>query len=75
MENKELLELLDRLIKLAKETEWVEFKVSNYDPCIIGEAISSLANAALLHDKNQVFECSLENYSLSISKSKCLHRL
>jgi hypothetical protein len=31
METKELINLLEELVELPRETEWVEFKVSNYD--------------------------------------------
>ena len=38
-----------------QETEWVEFKVNNRDPQAIGEYISALANAAVLHDKEHAY--------------------
>lgn len=44
--------LLASLLALPKETEWVEFKHNNEKPEEIGEYISSLANAALLHEKD-----------------------
>lgn len=43
--------LLERLTKLTKETEWVEFKVDYVDEEDIGEYISALANSGCL--KNQ----------------------
>jgi ATP-dependent DNA helicase RecG len=52
MDTKELINLLEELVELPRETEWVEFKVSNYDPAVIGQAISALANSAILYDKN-----------------------
>lgn len=47
---------LDRLInelrKLPNETQWVEFKHNNYEPTMIGQDISALANSAALHEKS-----------------------
>jgi ATP-dependent DNA helicase RecG len=38
-------------MKNSKETEWVEFKLNQYDPQEIGEYISALSNSAALHHK------------------------
>lgn len=42
------MENLERLVKelctLPDETTWVEFKHNNYEPKMIGKAISALAN-------------------------------
>ena len=43
--------LVHELCKLPQETEWVEFKVNNYNPQVIGEYISALANTAALLGK------------------------
>ncbi len=43
--------LVYELCKLPQETEWVEFKVNNYDPQAIGKYISALANTAALLGK------------------------
>jgi len=43
--------LVRELCKLPRETEWVEFKVSQSDPQTIGEYISALANGAALNGK------------------------
>ncbi len=43
--------LLHELCALPRETEWVEFKVSDAEPQAIGEYISALANAAALTGK------------------------
>jgi ATP-dependent DNA helicase RecG len=51
MENKKLIELVEGLIALPRETEWVEFKENNSAPQEIGEYLSALANSASLHDK------------------------
>ncbi|NGX51140.1 MAG: hypothetical protein K1060chlam2_00998 [Chlamydiae bacterium] len=42
-------------LPLQNETEWVEFKHNNGDPEAIGEYISSLANAAALHEKAKAY--------------------
>lgn len=50
------MENLDRLVmelcKLPNETQWLEFKHDNYDPTMIGQDISALANGAALHEKS-----------------------
>ena len=38
--------LLNELISLGTETDWVEFKTSNANPNMIGQRISALANSA-----------------------------
>ena len=40
-----------RELRLSHEAEWVEFKVDNEKPALIGEYISALANAAALAGK------------------------
>ena len=40
-----------RELRLSGEAEWVEFKVDNNEPALIGEYISALANAAALVEK------------------------
>lgn len=50
MENLDLL--VNELRKLPNETPWVEFKHNNYNPHMIGEDISALANSAALHEKS-----------------------
>ncbi|MBP7799665.1 MAG: hypothetical protein KA072_13680 [Thermoanaerobaculaceae bacterium] len=39
------------LCRLPDETEWVEFKVNDFNPQEIGEYISALANSAALNGK------------------------
>jgi len=53
MSPEQLQRLLQELIALPHETEWVEFKVNYAEPKEIGEYVSALANAACLHDKPQ----------------------
>jgi len=43
--------LLENLVRLSAETEWLEFKRNAIKPESIGEYISALANAACLHDE------------------------
>lgn len=47
----ELNALLQQLLGLSRETEWVEWKVNDFKPDDIGEYISALSNASALHDK------------------------
>ncbi len=53
MENLEML--IPELLKLPRETQWLEFKHDNYNPEMIGRDISSLANGAALHDKEHAY--------------------
>ena len=60
MEN--LDKLVRELISLPAETQWVEFKHDNYNPIMIGEDISALANGAALQDKeNAYFVWGIQN--------------
>ena len=40
MNDSELTSLLQELISLHRETEWVEFKANRYDPQTLGEYLS-----------------------------------
>lgn len=51
MTEEQFTDLVDDLCSLSHETEWVEFKVNNFDPEDVGEYLSALSNAACLHDK------------------------
>jgi len=42
--------LKDLIQQYNKESEWIEFKLNNDKPQMIGEYISALANSATLHD-------------------------
>ena len=44
--------LVKELCKLPNETGWVEFKHNNFNPKMIGEDISALANTATLKDRD-----------------------
>ena len=52
MKNSELKRLLEQFVNLPSETEWLEFKVDNSNPEMIGEKISALANGATLRNKS-----------------------
>jgi predicted HTH transcriptional regulator len=55
MDTNDLVGLLETLIQLPRETEWVEFKVNNGNPEDVGEYISALANSAALHRKELAY--------------------
>ena len=48
MNTAELTALLDRLCAEPRETEWLEFKANRYEPQVLGEYLSALANSACL---------------------------
>lgn len=48
-----LKNLVRELTKLPYETEWVEFKVNNIEPQMIGEYISELSNSATLFGRTK----------------------
>jgi len=52
MNDAELKQLLEKLLALPKENEWVEFKTGNANPEEIGKNISALANGACLHGQS-----------------------
>lgn len=51
MNNADLIGLVDRLRQEPRETEWLEFKASCYEPQVLGEYLSALANSACLLGK------------------------
>jgi len=53
MNDPELTSLLQELISLPRETEWVEFKLNYAYPEEIGEYFSALSNSASLHNKEK----------------------
>lgn len=53
MENLELL--VKTLLAYENETYWFEFKCNNYDPDMIGQDISALANSAAYADKSYAY--------------------
>ena len=55
MTNRNLCELLNRLLATGQEKPWLEFKHNCPDEREIGSYISALANSALLNDKDRAF--------------------
>jgi ATP-dependent DNA helicase RecG len=51
MNNADLVRLVDRLRREPTETEWLEFKRDRYEPQVLGEYLSALANSACLAGK------------------------
>lgn len=51
MNQQQLENLINDLVKLPKENEYVEFKESFFEPALTGERISGLANGASLVGK------------------------
>ncbi|WP_069470784.1 RNA-binding domain-containing protein [Candidatus Marithrix sp. Canyon 246] len=52
MTEKQLIELLNNLIKQPYENEWVEFKLNFHSPEEIGERISALSNGACIQGQS-----------------------
>lgn len=52
MNERQLIELLNNLVKQPKESEWVEFKQNFHSEQEIGERISALANGAAIHNQD-----------------------
>ena len=50
-----LISLLKELRTFTNETGWVEFKVNNDEPEVIGEYISALSNSAALNGKTKAY--------------------
>ncbi len=50
MNNQQLIELLNDLVKQPNESEWVEFKLNFHSPEEIGEQISALSNGACINN-------------------------
>ena len=53
MSNSENTALVDRLRREPTETEWLEFKADRYEPKVIGEYLSALANGACVAGKTR----------------------
>ncbi len=50
-----LRDMVRELIELPAECEWVEFKVGNTDPKMIGKTIAALSNGATLHRRMSAY--------------------
>ena len=55
MSEGERIALVDRLRGLPTETEWCEFKRNHYEPQVLGEYLSALANAACLSGQARAY--------------------
>lgn len=55
MNTAELTALLDRLRAEPHEAEWLEFKANRYEPQVLGEYLSALANSACLLGKPRAY--------------------
>lgn len=55
MNTQELIALLDRLRAEPRESEWLEFKGNRYEPHVLGEYVSALANSACLLGKPRAY--------------------
>ena len=55
MSDENYADLIQRLVQTPGEKEWLEFKVDNDDPQVIGELLSALSNSAALHGKERAF--------------------
>lgn len=47
--------LIERLRHLPDETEWLEYKVNNDEPALMGEYISALSNSAAICEKETAY--------------------
>ena len=71
MELSQLFIIVQQLIALPHETEWVEFKQNNEKPETIGEYISALSNSATLHGQNAGYLIwGIEDYTHKIVGTK-----
>lgn len=55
MNTQELTALLERLRNEPRESEWLEFKADHYEPQLLGEYLSALANAACVLGKPRAY--------------------
>lgn len=55
MTNADLHALLQELVRLPQESEWIEFKENDENPQEIGEYLSALANSAALHRREAAY--------------------
>ena len=47
--------LVERLRHMSEETEWLEYKMNNEDPQMIGEYISALSNSATICNREKAY--------------------
>lgn len=67
MEEKEFKDLIDEILSYSSENEWIEFKVNNDNPQMIGEYLSALSNSSCLHKtKHGYLVYGIEDETLDI---------
>lgn len=49
------ISLIERLRHMPDETEWLEYKVNNDEPELIGEYISALSNSATISERETAY--------------------
>lgn len=49
------VKFIDSLCALPQETDWIEFKTNLFNPETIGRYVSGLANAAIIHEKDEAY--------------------
>lgn len=49
------ISLIKKLCNMSRETEWLEFKMNNDEPDMIGEYISALSNSAAISEKETAY--------------------
>ena len=71
MTHEELLINIISIVKKDSENEWIELKVNNTDPMMIGKTVSALSNSALLFNQNFAY-CiwGVEDKTLNIVGTK-----
>lgn len=55
MEIKDGITFIDSVRAFEREPDWVEFKQNNFDPNTVGKYVSSLANSAIIHEKDEAY--------------------
>jgi len=72
-QNDPINKLIEDLINLPQETEWVEFKKNNYNSVLIVKNISALSNSACLHDEDYgylLFGIEDKTHEVTVTKFK-----
>ena len=73
MEN--LDKLVNELRNLPNETQWLEFKHNNYEPTMIGQDISALANSAAMCEKSSAYMTRPTRLLVQITTYRLLKRV
>lgn len=71
MNNQRLIDQIEELRSLRTETPWLEFKISQEDPVILGKTISALSNSARIKDRETAFIVwGIEDKTYSVKGTK-----